>query len=126
MNTILVAIGPRELKDRKFHRLAQKFIDNRSRLHFEPVIFNDRVRQEVACDLMKFSLIDSALELDFDALSHADTSDFVEPEMFHRFGRGGALRIEHGTLGHDGDDGFHAATISCPALAHKPIMIFCG
>jgi hypothetical protein len=75
---------------------------------------------------MKLSLIDSALELDFDTLSHADTSDFVEPEMFHRFGRSGALRVEHGTLGHDGDDGFHASTISCPALAHKPIMISAG
>jgi hypothetical protein len=75
---------------------------------------------------MKFSLIDSALEFDFDALSHADTSDFLESKMFHRFSRRGALRVEHGRLGHDGDDGFHAATISCPALAHKPIMIFCG
>jgi hypothetical protein len=44
--------------------------------------------------------------------------------MFHGFGGGGALRVEHGGLGHHGDDGFHAETISCLEASHKPIMTF--
>jgi hypothetical protein len=126
MNTILIAVRPWELDDCKLHRCARMLIYNGSRLYFEPVILDGGIRQEIACDLMKFAFIDSTLELDFDALSHANTSHFVESKMFHCFGRSGALRIEHGTLGHDGNGGFHAVTISCPALAHKPIMIFCA
>ena len=43
---------------------------------------------------MKFHFI-GAWEFDFDALSDPDTANIVESEMFHGFGDGGALRVEH-------------------------------
>ena len=35
-----------------------------------------------------------------------------EAVVAHRLGDGGALRIEHGLFGHDGDDGFHARKVA--------------
>jgi hypothetical protein len=43
MNAILIAVRPGKLKDRKFHRYAQKFTDNGSGLYFEPVVLDDRI-----------------------------------------------------------------------------------
>jgi hypothetical protein len=63
--------------------------------HLEPVIFDHRIGQKIAGNFMQFCFVRGTRELDFNALSDPDTADIFESEMFHGFGGGGALRVEH-------------------------------
>jgi hypothetical protein len=56
---------------------------------------------------MQLCFVAGAVELYFNAFSDADSADTFESKMFHRFGCGGTLGVEHRRFGHHGDDGFH-------------------
>jgi hypothetical protein len=120
------ALGSLRSSENWQQRGIREFFNSLLGSHLKPVIFDDRIRQEIAGNFMEFGLIGAAWQLDFDVLSDADAPDVFESEMFHGLCGGRALRVEHGGLGHHDDDGFHGETISCPDAGHKSIMIFWG
>ena len=91
---------------------------------FELVVFDDRIGQEIARNLVQLCVIGGTGKLDLNSFSHADAADVLQAEVFHGFRGGSALRIEHRWLRHHGYNGFHGGRISFPRAWHKRIMSF--
>ena len=52
-------------------------------------------------------LVGACGKLDLDDFSDPDAPDFFHAVVAHGIGGGGALRVEDGRFGHDGDECFH-------------------
>ncbi|HEY5744156.1 MAG TPA: hypothetical protein VIS99_16645, partial [Terrimicrobiaceae bacterium] len=122
VNTVLVTVRSRKLKNSKFHFGRGLDFQLPLRGDLESIIFDDGIRQKISGNLVELGFVDAAWQVDLNAFSDANATDVFEAKMFHGFGGCSALRVEHGGFRHHGDNGFHEERISCLCAAHKPIM----
>jgi hypothetical protein len=98
-------------------------VTNHSSLLLQLVVFDHRIRQQIAAKTMQSRFKISVLPIDFDlhVFANPDASHFRHPKVSHRVANCVALRIEHSRLWHYDHFSLHQFTIF--AAAHRTSAI---
>ena len=105
---ILVAIGAREAENGGFHLFDDHV-----------VIFDDRIRKQVAADLVESSLVELPVGLQFDDFADAHGLHSGESVVTDGIAHGDALRVEDARFRHDDDFCFHLGKEAQPAVPEE-------
>src|SRR6266853_7043656 len=89
------------------HRKKSIARETASALDFEPIVLDDRIREQVAADFVELRFAFRAVEIEFDDFADARAFHRRQTVMMNGIAHGDALRIEHALLRHYDDFRFH-------------------